>query len=151
MMIRKSKAIWEGSIKEGKGIMEIGNVKLNYAFASRFENAQGTNPEEVIGAAHAGCFSMALSMILGGAGFLPVKISTTASVGIDKEGEGFRIKFIKLSTEADVPGISIEDFQKYAHMAKNGCPVSVALASVPSIELDAKLVSGPYSMPEGKA
>ena len=83
---------------------------------------------------------MALSMMLGNAGFKPAKISTTASVGIDKAGEGFEIKSIKLVTEASVPGIKNEDFQKYAMMAKNGCPVSVALANVKSIELEAKLV-----------
>ena len=142
MIVRKSKAVWEGKIMDGKGTMEIGsgNMKMNYSFASRFENGQGTNPEELIGAAHAGCFSMALSMMLGNAGFKPAKISTTASVGIDKAGEGFEIKSIKLVTEASVPGIKNEDFQKYAMMAKNGCPVSVALANVKSIELEAKLV-----------
>jgi osmotically inducible protein OsmC len=122
--------------------MEIGegNVKLPYSFSSRFENGQGTNPEELIGAAHSGCFSMALSMILGNAGFKPAKITTSASVGIDKAGEGFEIKFIKLFTEASVPGISNDDFQKFALMAKNGCPVSVALKNVKIIELEAKLV-----------
>jgi osmotically inducible protein OsmC len=142
MIYRKSKAVWEGSIKEGKGVMEIGSgkVKMNYSFSSRFENSIGSNPEELLGAAHAGCFSMAFSLILGNAGFVPARIFTTADVGIDKEGEGFKIKSIKLYTEAKIPGISSEDFQKYALMAKKGCPVSVALASVPSIELEAKLV-----------
>jgi len=142
MIVRKSRSAWEGSINTGKGTMEIGDgkVKLPYSFGSRFESAAGTNPEELIGAAHSGCFSMALSMILGGAGFKPAKITTTASVGIDKEGEGFEIKEIKLFTEAKVPGISNEDFQKYAMMAKEGCPLSKALKSVKSITLEAKLV-----------
>jgi lipoyl-dependent peroxiredoxin len=142
MLIRTSKAVWEGAIRQGKGTMEIGGggVKLEYSFASRFESGRGTNPEELIGAAHAGCFSMALSLVLGNMGFNPEKISTTASVGIDKEGEGFLIKFIKLQTEAVVPGIDSTDFQKYALIAKNSCPVSIALANVKSIELEAKLV-----------
>jgi lipoyl-dependent peroxiredoxin len=142
MLIRTSRSTWEGSISTGKGIMEIGGgaVKLPYSFSSRFENGAGTNPEEVIGAAHSGCFSMALSGILGNAGFKPVRITTTASVGIDKEGDGFEIKSIKLVTEASVPGIKDEDFQKYAAMAKNGCPVSKALKSVKLIELEARLV-----------
>jgi lipoyl-dependent peroxiredoxin len=142
MLVRKSRSTWEGPINSGRGIMEIGegNVKLPYSFSSRFEEGPGTNPEELIGAAHSGCFSMALSGILGGAGFKPVKITTTASVGIEKEGDGFEIKSIKLVTEASVPGISSGDFQKYAMMAKTGCPVSKALKSVKSIELEAKLL-----------
>ena len=142
MIIRKSSAVWDGSIKEGKGRIELGsgNVKMGYSFSSRFESGRGTNPEELIAAAHAGCFSMALSMILGLAGFAPETIATTAHVGIDKEGESFKIKTIKLVTEAKVLGISNEDFQKHAIAAKNGCPVSVALSAVPTIELEAKLV-----------
>jgi osmotically inducible protein OsmC len=142
MFVRKSKAVWNGSIKDGKGVMEIGNTNaiMDFSFASRFENGKGTNPEELIAAAHAGCFSMALSLILGKAGFSPKQIVTTAQVGIDKEGDGFKIKFIKLATEAIVPGISSDDFQNHAISAKNGCPVSVALSSVPTIELEAKLV-----------
>jgi len=142
MIIRKSRAQWNGSINEGKGTMEIGdgNLKLDYSFSSRFANGKGTNPEELIAAAHAGCFSMALSLMLGQAGFTPERITTAAHIGIDKEGEGFKIKTIKLVTEAKVPGIKNEEFQKWAAMAKNGCPVSVALACVPSIELEAKLI-----------
>jgi osmotically inducible protein OsmC len=141
MIIRKSRSVWEGSINTGKGTMEIsgGNVKLPYSFSSRFENGQGTNPEELIGAAHSGCFSMALSLILGNAGFKPVSITTTASVGLDRAGEGFEIKSIKLENVADVPGIKNEDFQKYAKTAKENCPVSVALKNVKTIELDARL------------
>jgi len=142
MIERTSKAVWTGKVMEGKGTLELGSngKKMDYSFASRFESGKGTNPEELIGAAHAGCFSMALSMMLGNAGFKPEKISTSATVGIDKAGEGFEIKSIKLVTEAKVPGISNDDFQKYANMAKTGCPVSVALANVKSIELEAKLI-----------
>ncbi len=142
MIVRKSRAVWEGSINTGRGTMWIGggDLKLPYSFSSRFEDGPGTNPEELIGAAHSGCFSMALSMILGNAGFKPVKIATTASVGIDKQGEGFEIKSIKLFTEASVPGITDAEFQKCAAMAKEGCPVSVALKNVGLIELEARLV-----------
>jgi peroxiredoxin, OsmC subfamily len=143
MFIRKSKAVWEGALKGGKGVMEVGagNITFNYSFLSRFGDEPGSNPEELIGAAHAGCFSMALALLLGTAGFKPERIETTARVGIDKEGDGFKIKTITLSTEADVPGISEDVFVQYAKQAKEGCPVSVALAGVPSIELEAKLVT----------
>ncbi len=142
MPTRKSRAVWEGSIKDGKGTMELGNGKIKgeYSFASRFEDGKGTNPEELIAAAHAGCFSMALSLILGNAGFVPKKITTTAFVTIDREGEGFAIKSIKLVTEGKVQGISAEDFRKYAEEAKAGCPVSKALGGVPVIELETALV-----------
>ena len=142
MINRKGKAVWNGSVLKGKGNIWLanGSVKMDYSFTSRFENGNGTNPEELIAGAHAGCFSMALSSILGKAGFTPEQITTTAQVGIDKEGDGFRIKTIKLITEAKVPGISNDDFQKHAMSAKTGCPVSVALANVPSIELEAKLI-----------
>jgi lipoyl-dependent peroxiredoxin len=141
-MIRKSKAVWSGSIKDGKGIMEIGDGKIKgeYSFASRFESGKGTNPEELLGAAHAGCFSMALSLFLGIAGFAPKEITTTAFVNIEKYGEGFTIKSIKLATEAKVPGITNDEFIKHAENAKKNCPVSRALAGVPVIELEAKLV-----------
>lgn len=143
MFIRKSKAVWEGSGKDAKGVMEVGagHIKFNYSFLSRFGDEPGSNPEELIGAAHAGCFSMALSLALAAGGFKTEKIETEAAVGIDKEGNGFKIKTIKLSTRAVVPGISEEEFQKYALQAKNGCPVSVALAAVPSIELEAQLLA----------
>lgn len=143
MITRQGRAVWFGDIKEGSGKVEIasGNHKLDYSFSSRFENGTGTNPEELLASAHAACFSMALSMLLGKAGFFPETIATTAHVGIDKVGDGFAIKTIKLVTEAKVPGISNEDFQKQAQAAKNGCPLSVALSCVPSIELEAKIVA----------
>jgi lipoyl-dependent peroxiredoxin len=142
MPVRKGKAVWEGTIKDGKGTIELGEgaIKGNYSFASRFENGTGTNPEELIGAAHAGCFSMALSMMIGNAGFTPKKISTTANVTIDRAGEGFAITSIKLVTEANVPNIGKDEFIKLAQQAKAGCPVSVALSGVKNIELEAKLV-----------
>jgi lipoyl-dependent peroxiredoxin len=141
-MIRKSKAVWNGAIKDGKGMMEIGDGKINgeYSFASRFESGKGTNPEELLGAAHAGCFSMALSLFLGIAGFAPEKITTTAFVSIERDGEGFTIKSIKLATEAKVPGITNDEFIRHAENAKKNCPVSRALAGVPLIELEAKLL-----------
>jgi len=142
MITRKSRAVWKGAIKDGKGLIELGSgaLKTTYSFLSRFENGEGTNPEELIAAAHAGCFSMALSSMLGKAGFSAEWVDTTAHVGLDKEGEGFKIKTINLVTEEKVPGISAGDFQKHALAAKNGCPISVALSSVPSIELEVKLV-----------
>jgi len=110
-----------------------------YTFKSRFENGAGTNPEELIGAAHAGCFSMALSAGLGRAGFTPKRIETSARVHLEKVGEAFRITRIELKTEAAVPGIDAKAFQDQAEAAKKGCPVSAALAAV-TISLDARLV-----------
>ncbi len=110
-----------------------------YSFASRFADGSGTNPEELIGAAHAGCFSMALSLFLGEAGFKPETIETEAEVTIVPEGEGFAIKKIHLSTRANIPGIKPEEFAQYAETAKLKCPVSQILR-VDSVELDAKLV-----------
>jgi osmotically inducible protein OsmC len=144
MITRKSRAVWNGSLKDGKGSMEIGagKVKLDYSFSSRFENGAGTNPEELIAAAHAGCFSMALSSVLVKAGFAPESITTSAQVSMDTAGDGFAIKAIKLITEAKVPKITNDEFQRHALTAKTNCPVSVALSCVPSIELEAKLLQG---------
>lgn len=111
-----------------------------YSFASRFEEGKGTNPEELIGAAHAGCFSMALSGGLGKAGLKPQKIETTSKVHVERVGEGFSITKIELSTRGVVPGIDEATFRKYAEDAKKGCPVSRALTGV-EIVLDAKLGS----------
>ena len=118
--------------------MSFGDYGGNYSAASRFEDAEGTNPEELIGAAHAGCFSMALSLMLGEEGFEPESIETHAEVTIKHEGEDIFISTIRLETEADVPGIDEETFQSLARAAKEGCPVSKALAGV-DIELEAKL------------
>jgi osmotically inducible protein OsmC len=99
-----------------------------YTFASRFEQGPGTNPEELLGAAHAGCFSMAFALMLSQAGTPPKRIQTEAEVGLEKVGDGFRITTVNLTTEADVPGIEEKDFQELAEKAKAGCPVSQALA-----------------------
>jgi lipoyl-dependent peroxiredoxin len=138
MSIRKSTAIWNGNLKEGKGTMRVGNGAYEgpFTFASRFESSAGTNPEELLGAAHAGCFSMALSADLGNAGYNPQKVSTTAKVHLDN---GPKISLIELETEAEVPGIDEATFQKIAEGTKKNCPVSKALAAV-EISLNAKLV-----------
>ena len=139
---RKSNARWEGSLTEGSGNMRLGGGAFEgqYSFTSRFEEGEGTNPEELIAAAHAGCFSMALSGALGKAGYEPKSVDTEASVRIEKVGDGFGITRIVLRTRAEVPGIEEGEFQKQAEGAKEGCPVSQALASVDSIELEAELV-----------
>jgi len=140
MLIRTSTAVWKGGLRNGAGTMKIGKGVFDgsYTFASRFEAGTGTNPEELIGAAHAGCFSMALALMLEQEGRKPESITTTAKVKIDRVGDGFRIVGIDLSTEGVVPGIDEAGFQEKAEAAKNGCPVSAALAAVP-ITLEARL------------
>ncbi len=139
-MKRKAAAIWKGSISEGKGAVktESGLLEAPYSFSSRFEEGKGTNPEELIGAAHAGCFSMALSLMLGEAGYKPEEISTSAEVNIEKQGDGFAITGIRLKTEAVIPDIDEKTFLEHAEAAKTGCPVSQALSGT-NITLDAKL------------
>ena len=141
MPVRTAMAVWEGNLKSGKGKMKTGSNACEgpYSFASRFEQGPGTNPEELIGAAHAGCFSMALSAGLGRAGFQPTRVHTTAAVHIDKVGEAFEITKIELDCEAQVPNISDSDFQGQATAAKEGCPVSKALKGT-QISLKARLV-----------
>ncbi|MEW5827959.1 MAG: OsmC family protein [Chloroflexota bacterium] len=139
MAIRNAEAVWTGSLKEGKGSMKFGTYEGAYTWSSRFENGQGTNPEELLGAAHAGCFSMALSSGLGKNGFTPANIRTQAQVSIEVIEGKARITKIHLVTEAVVPGISDEKFQEIAAATKDGCPVSAALASTP-ITLSARLV-----------
>ncbi len=141
MAVRTAKAVWEGDLKTGKGSMRLGSGAFEggYSFSSRFENGPGTNPEELIGAAHAGCFSMAFSAALGGAGFKPVSIKTTASVHIVSEGGGFVIPEIDLDMEAEVPGIENSKFQEIAENAEKTCPVSKALRGV-TIRLKARLL-----------
>jgi osmotically inducible protein OsmC len=143
MAKRTASAVWEGTLKDGKGRVKLGSGAFEgqYSFASRFEEGTGTNPEELIGAAHAGCFSMALAAGLTRAGFNPTRISTTASVSLGKVGEGFKITSIELNTEADVPGIEESAFLEQAETAKKNCPVSQALAGT-EISLNAKLVNG---------
>jgi osmotically inducible protein OsmC len=140
---RKASARWEGSLQEGNGTMRLatGSYEGPYSFQSRFEEGDGTNPEELIAAAHAGCFSMALSLVLGQAGYEPEGIDTEATVQIDKVGDGFKITRIVLNTRARVPGIDEEEFQKHAEAAKEGCPVSQALGAVETIDLEAQLQS----------
>jgi osmotically inducible protein OsmC len=140
MPVRKSEAVWRGTLKEGSGQMRLasGLYEGPYTFSSRFEEAAGTNPEELIGAAHAGCFSMFLAALLGDDGHPAERIQTTASVHL---GEGPTIKKIELATEAAVPGIDEARFQELAVEAKAKCPVSKALAAVPEIVLNAKLSS----------
>ena len=140
MPLRKAEAVWEGSLKEGDGRVKLGSGAYEgaYSFATRFEDKPGTNPEELIAAAHAGCFSMALSAGLGKAGFTPTRIRTTADVSLEKVGEGFKITMITLHTNAQVPNITEQQFKEAAEKAKAGCPVSQALAGT-TIKLDAKL------------
>ena len=141
MPVRKADAVWEGDIRGGNGKVSLGSGAFEgrYSFGSRFEEGAGTNPEELIGAAHAGCFSMALSGGLGRGGHTPKRIATTAKVHIEKVGEGFSITRIELDTQAEVPGIDDATFQEFANKAKEGCPVSKALAGT-QITLNAKLV-----------
>lgn len=140
MPTRKAQARWEGKVSEGKGTMKLGSGAFegSYSFKSRFEDGKGTNPEELIGAAHAGCFSMALSLFLEKAGNPPDWIETEAKVHIEKQGEGFAITAIELATEARVPGIEEKAFQEQAEAAKKNCPVSKALAGT-EIKLSASL------------
>ena len=140
MAVRKSTAEWKGTLKEGAGTMKVGDGVYEgpYTHASRFATGPGTNPEELIGAAHAGCFSMFLSSVLTKAGFTPTRISTTATVHLT---DGPTISLIELHTDAEVPGLTDADLQTHAETAKQGCPVSKALAGGPEIKLVAMLVS----------
>ena len=140
-MKKTASAIWQGGMKDGKGLLstESGALKQNpYGFNTRFEGSPGTNPEELIGAAHAGCFSMALSMMLGEAGFTPDRIDTAAEVTLDKQADGFAITAVHLVLRAKVPGASEAQFLQIADKAKAGCPVSKVLNA--KISLDAALV-----------
>jgi lipoyl-dependent peroxiredoxin len=138
MTTRTSSAEWKGTLKEGAGTMKLasGAYEGPFTFASRFESGKGTNPEELIGAAHAGCYSMFLSALLSGAGFPPARIATTATVHLT---EGPTISLIELNTEAEVPGISEELFQEKTLEAKQKCPVSKVLAAT-EITLTARLL-----------
>jgi osmotically inducible protein OsmC len=140
MPTRSASAIWEGTLKEGKGKIKLGSGAFegSYSFASRFERGAGTNPEELIGGAHAGCFSMALANGLTQLGYAPKRIETSAQVAIERIGEGFKITRINLKTEAEVPGIEEILFLEQAEKAKLNCPVSQALKGV-KISLQAKL------------
>jgi osmotically inducible protein OsmC len=137
---RTSQAVWEGDLESGHGTMKIGTGAWEgpYSFKSRFENGHGTNPEELIAAAHAGCYSMALSGALTKSGSPPNKIETTAKVDLRKEEAGFRIAKIHLTTTAAVPGLDNASFQQIAETAKKNCPVSKVLSGA-EISLDARL------------
>jgi osmotically inducible protein OsmC len=141
MAVRTSEATWEGNLKEGKGKMKVGAGAYEgpFSFASRFESGGGTNPEELIAAAHAGCFSMALSAGLGKNGFNPTRVKTVAKAHLEKVGEGFKITRMELNSEAEVPGIDKAKFNEIAEATKKGCPVSQALAGT-EITLNAKLL-----------
>lgn len=141
MPVRKAEAEWKGNLREGSGKVKLGSGAFegSYSFGSRFESGKGTNPEELLGAAHAGCFSMALAAGLGRAGFTPTRVHTTAMVHIDKVGEGFEITKIELDCEAQVPNIAENIFHAQATAAKDGCPLSKALKAT-NIVLRAKLL-----------
>ena len=141
-MQKHGSATWTGGLKDGRGTVSTESGALNaqpFGFAMRFEGVKGTNPEELIGAAHAGCFTMALSMILGGAGLTAEKMETKAAVTLDKVGEGFEITKIHLTLRAKVPGADDAAFQDLAAKAKAGCPVSKLFKA--EITLDATLES----------
>jgi lipoyl-dependent peroxiredoxin len=131
MPTRNSEAVWEGDLQSGKGRIKLGSGAFEgqYSFNSRFQDGTGTNPEELIAAAHAGCFSMALASALTKAGHPPTRVHTTAKVHLEKHSDAFLIPKIELETEATVPGISEADFQTTAKGAKEGCPVSKVLAA----------------------
>ena len=141
MPIRKAEAEWKGGLRDGKGQISVESKAFSgqYSFGTRFESGAGTNPEELIGAAHAGCFSMALSAGLEKAGFKPTRVHTIAAVRLEKVGEAFAITRIDLECEAEVPGIDEAKFQEQAKAAKENCPVSKALKAV-SINLAARLI-----------
>ncbi|MET7418129.1 OsmC family protein [Dactylosporangium sp. NPDC005555] len=141
MPTRTSSARWEGDLKSGSGTVSTGSGSFqgSYSFPSRFESGEGTNPEELVAAAHAACYSMAFSNGLAKAGFTPTSVETSAAVQFGPVDGGFAITRIDLTTRGDVPGIEAAEFDKIAAEAKAGCPISKALAAV-EITLDAKLV-----------
>jgi osmotically inducible protein OsmC len=142
-MVRKASAVWKGSLKEGKGTISSDSGVLSntpYSFSTRFENAKGTNPEELIAAAHAGCFTMALSAQLGNAGITPESLETTASLTLDKLDAGWTVTKIHLDVAARIPGADKAAFDKAAESAKAGCPISRLLKA--EITMTARLVGG---------
>ncbi|MDQ8755128.1 OsmC family protein [Sphingosinicella sp. LHD-64] len=139
-IVRKASAAWTGGLKDGRGAISTGSGVLSeqpYGFASRFEGQPGTNPEELLGAAHAGCFTMALSLILQEAGHTAERMETNADVTLEQVEGGFSITAIKLTLRASIPGIEESQFHELANKAKAGCPISKALN--PEITLDAAL------------
>lgn len=142
MTVRNAEAVWEGNLQKGNGTMKFGSGAFEgaYSFASRFEEGTGTNPEELIGAAHAGCFSMFLSAVLSKAGFVPDRIQTTAAVHLEQVDGAPWITKIHLTCEAHVPNVDEKTFSEQVDASKKGCPVSKALAGV-EISVDATLVN----------
>lgn len=140
MPVRNAEAEWKGDLQHGNGEikLESGAFQGDYSFATRFEDGNGTNPEELIGAAHASCFSMALSADLASNGYEPESVHTSADVHLEKAGDGFEISRIELNCEARVPGLNESAFQKHAEEAKKNCPVSKVLSGT-SISLNANL------------
>lgn len=138
MAIRTASAVWDGTLKEGQGRMKLGSGAFEgtFTFASRFEEGQGTNPEELVGAAQAGCFSMFLASVLTNAGYPPTQIRTSARVHL---GEGPRISLIELATEAEVPKVDEKTFQESVEKSKKNCPISLALTG-PELRVTARLV-----------
>ena len=138
MAIRTASAVWDGTLKEGKGSMKLGSGAFEgaFTFASRFEEGPGTNPEELVGAAHAGCFSMYLSALLTDAGYPPRQIRTSAKVHL---GQGPRITLIELDTEAEVPNLDEKTFLENVEKSKKNCPISLALTG-PEVHVTARLV-----------
>ena len=138
MAIRTASAVWHGTLKEGKGRMKLGSGAFEgaFSFASRFEDGPGTNPEELVGAAHAGCFSMFLAALLTDAGYAPTQIRTSAKVHL---GEGPRITLIELETEAEVPRVDEKTFLDNVDKSKKNCPISLALTG-PEVRVTARLV-----------
>ena len=140
MPVREASATWHGSIKEGHGHMQFSDYEGPYSVPSRFEEGEGTNPEELLGAAHAGCFSMALSDGLSAAGHPPNSVQTAAQVHIDKLESGWTVTGVHLVATVDAPGLEAEAFQEFAEKAKSNCPISRALAGV-EITMEASLSS----------
>jgi osmotically inducible protein OsmC len=141
MPTRQSSAVWKGGLKDGKGLVTVGKGIWEgaYSFASRFETGTGTNPEELIAAAHAGCLSMALAAALDRAGTPAESVTTRASATLDKVGDAFRIRKMRLEVRGRVPGVSAAAFKETAEKAKDGCPISNALKGNVTFELDAQL------------
>lgn len=139
MAVRKANAVWNGTLKEGNGVMKFADYEGPYTFVSRFEEGPGTNPEELVGAAHAGCYSMFLAAQLTAAGFPPNSVNATATVHLGRDDSGPKITLIELDVTADVAGVSEEQFNELAQTSKELCPISRALAAT-NIELNATMV-----------
>src|SRR5215212_10048265 len=138
-MARQAEAEWKGDLKGGSGKLGSGAYEGNYSFATRFENGSGANPEELLGAAHAGCFSMALANSLATAGFTATSVHTKADVHLNKDDKGFLINLVELTVDAVVPKIDEATFQQHVEKTKVGCIISLALGSIPSMTVKATL------------